>query len=190
MQATVTRPASWVRPPTASTMAVRLPLLLTGKPCSSPAPRLAAPSARSSRWASIVSPCREANARPVRMLSVYPTKAMPSAGASRAVRSAGADVREAGHGHAAGDRADEQHAVVGQVEDRRGRGGAEHAEQGDRRPGGHGGDDQHGRQGGQAERRRRPVDLVEPSQHLSQLVDEAVGVLGDAEQLARAVRPP
>ena len=71
MHNTVTRLASWVRPPTASPMAVRLPLLLTGKPWSSPDPRLAAPSARSSRLASMRSPrAATANARPVRMLSV------------------------------------------------------------------------------------------------------------------------
>ena len=43
---------SWVRLPAASPIAVRLPLLLTGNPCSRPAARLAAPSASSSWLAS------------------------------------------------------------------------------------------------------------------------------------------
>ena len=36
---------SWLRLPSESPMTVRLPLLLTGKPCSSPAATLAAPRA-------------------------------------------------------------------------------------------------------------------------------------------------
>ena len=66
----VTTLASWVRPPTASLIAVRLPLLLTGNPCSRPDPTLAALSARSSRLGSIRSLRRSANARPVSTLSV------------------------------------------------------------------------------------------------------------------------
>ena len=50
--ATVTSDASWLRLPTASPIAVRLPLLLTGKPCISPDARLAAPSPASSWRAS------------------------------------------------------------------------------------------------------------------------------------------
>ena len=47
-----------------------------------------------------------------------------------------------------------------------------------------GGGEQHRGQRGQAEGRRGAVHLVEPAQHLPQLGDEPVGVLGDAEQLA------
>ena len=114
---------------------------------------------------------------------MYPTKAMPSAGASIAVTSVDPTSREAGHRRAAGNRTDETYALVGQVEDRRGCGRAEHSEECNWRPGGHGGDDQHRRQGRQAQGRRRPVDLVEPAQHLTQLIDESIRVLGDPEQL-------
>ena len=77
--ATAAKLVSWVRPPTAWTIAVRLPLLLTGKPWSRPAPRLAPPRASSSRLASIASPLLSANARAVRTLSVKPTNATPRA---------------------------------------------------------------------------------------------------------------
>ena len=58
-RATVTRLSSCVRPPAASARAVRLPLLLTGKPWISPAPTLAAPSASNSWLASMRSPAAD-----------------------------------------------------------------------------------------------------------------------------------
>ncbi len=184
VHATVTSPASWVRPPTASPMAVRLPLLLTGNPCSRPGAevggaereqlplrvdRLAVPRGEGAAGEDVVGVADEGDAE----------RRGQHGGQVRS-----ADVGRRRHRHAAGDLADEAHPVVGQVEHRGGRGRAEHAEERHRRARGHGGDDQHRGQRGQAERRRRPVHLVEPSQHLAQLVDEAVGVLGDAEQLA------
>ena len=61
---------------------MRLALLLTGKPCRTPAPRLAAPSARNSWLASRPgpSPSWPVNARAVRMKSVYATMRTPRAG--------------------------------------------------------------------------------------------------------------
>ena len=67
---------------------MRLPLLLTGKPCITPDARFAAPSANSSRLGSTRSPCLFPNARPVKMLSVYATNATPrAAGASETTSS-------------------------------------------------------------------------------------------------------
>ena len=67
--ARVAREYSWVRLPIAAPIAVRLPLLLTGKPESSPPATFAAPRARNSWLASIFSPERSAKARAVSTLS-------------------------------------------------------------------------------------------------------------------------
>ena len=78
----ITNEYTCVRLPAALPSAVRDPLLLTGIPCVSPAPRLEAPSARSSVFASISSRRRFANERAVSTLSVYPTIISPSAGSA------------------------------------------------------------------------------------------------------------
>ena len=184
VQATVASPASWVRLPTASPMAVRLPLLLTGNPCSRPAPRLAAPRARSSRWGvdGLVVPAGE-RAAGEDVVGVA-DEGDPERRGQHGGQLGRADVGYAGHRDAAGDLADEPHSAVGQVEQRGGRGGAEHPEQRHRRAGGEGSAHQHRGQRDQAEHGRRPVHLVEPAEHLAELGHEAVGVLRHAEQLA------
>ena len=78
--ASMTNENTWVRLPTASPSAVRLPLELTGKPCVTPAAALHQPNARSSALASRSSRLRAANVRAVRMLSENATIAMPQAG--------------------------------------------------------------------------------------------------------------
>ena len=82
--------ATWLRPPLETITAVRLPLLLTGKPCSSPADTLAAPRASSSWLALIGGSSRVANARPVSTLSVKPTAAIPVAASATWTRSSAA----------------------------------------------------------------------------------------------------
>jgi len=85
----VTRAASeyaWVWLPADRAMAVRLPLLLTGNPCSSPAPMLAAPSARNS-WLASTCSSRWANERAVSTSSVKATASTVSAGRTRLARS-------------------------------------------------------------------------------------------------------
>ena len=68
--ASATSECSWVRAPEASPIAVRLALLLTGKPRNKPAPMLDAPTASNSWFASMVWPLWVANARAVRTTSV------------------------------------------------------------------------------------------------------------------------
>ena len=82
--------ATWLRPPLETITAVRLPLLLTGKPCSRPADTLAAPRASSSWLALIGGSSRVANARPVSTLSVKPTAAIPVAASATWTRSSAA----------------------------------------------------------------------------------------------------
>ena len=65
----VAREYSCVRLPIEAPIAVRLPLLLTGKPDNSPPATLAAPRARNSWLASIRWPTRSAKARAVSTLS-------------------------------------------------------------------------------------------------------------------------
>ena len=77
-----------MRLPSASPSAVRLPLELTGNPCSRPVPTLQTPSARNSALASIRWPWRAANVRAVSTLSEKATIAMPAAGITSADRSA------------------------------------------------------------------------------------------------------
>ena len=67
--------------PTVTAMAVLVPLLLTGKPCTSAEPALATPSASSSRFATISSP-RRANERAVTTSSLKPTISTVNAGSS------------------------------------------------------------------------------------------------------------
>ncbi len=68
-EAAATSPASCVRARMASRMADREPDADSAKPPVSPAARFAAPSARNSWFASISSPVRVANARPVSVTS-------------------------------------------------------------------------------------------------------------------------
>ena len=96
----------------------------------------------------------------------------------------GRDVGKPGYGQPGRDVADDGDPAVLEVEDEDDRRRAEHADQGRGRPGEEMAQrEQHG-QRGQAERRGRPVQLVEVPEDLAQLVDERRRVLLDAEQLA------
>ena len=68
-------------------MDVRLALELTGNPPTREEPTFAVPMARNSWLLCTRVRLRVAKARAVRMLSVYPTTKMPSAGSSRMPRS-------------------------------------------------------------------------------------------------------
>ena len=63
-------PVAWLWARTASMMAVRDPEALSAKPLVRPDAMFAAPSARNSRFGSMTSPVRTANARPVSATSV------------------------------------------------------------------------------------------------------------------------
>ena len=74
--------------PTVTAMAVLVPLLLTGKPCTNAEPALATPSASNSRFATISSP-RRANERAVTTSSLKPTISTVNAGSSSSRSSCG-----------------------------------------------------------------------------------------------------
>ena len=82
-------------------MAVRDALELTGKPCIRLEPALATPSASSSRFATIISPCR-ANDRAVNKSSLKPTISTVNAGSSSSRSTAGWTSGSPGDGRAAG----------------------------------------------------------------------------------------
>ena len=82
-----TREYIWVRAPANSPSAVRLALLLTGKPWHTADPMLHRPSARNSALASMVSPFRAANTRALSTLSENATSATPPDAAARVARS-------------------------------------------------------------------------------------------------------
>ena len=82
-----TSPVSCVFAPACSATAVREPLVLTGNPWKSAAPRLAAPIPIISPFPSTSWPVRAANAEAVEIVSVSETSAMPSAPAASSGRS-------------------------------------------------------------------------------------------------------
>ena len=100
-EASATNEYTWVRLPTASPSAVRLPLELTGKPCVKPVATLQIPRARSSALASMLSPLRAAKVRPV---SAFRRRPPPRyhAGISIASRSAAGITGTLGVGRPAG----------------------------------------------------------------------------------------
>jgi hypothetical protein len=93
-------------------------------------------------------------------------------------------VGQAGRGQSRRDGADEPHPVVLEVEQPRGRGRPEHAEERDRRAGEGPCAEQHRGQGDQAEHQRRRLGLGDVSGGVRQLGQEAVALDRDAEQLA------
>ena len=95
------REYTWVLLPAAIAMAVRLPLLLTGKPRNSDAPTLATPSASSS-WFASISSSRPANERAVSTLSLKPTISTLNAGSSSSRSSPGSRVGSPTAGSRAG----------------------------------------------------------------------------------------
>ena len=80
-------PVTCVLAPACSATAVRDPLVLTGKPWKSPAPRLATPIPIISLLPSTSSPDRPANADDVAMVSASETSAIPNAPATSGRRS-------------------------------------------------------------------------------------------------------
>jgi hypothetical protein len=89
-------------PPAAAVIAVRLPLLLTGKPATSPLAAFAAPRARSSWFGEIVVRVRAPNARAVNTLSEKTTRVTPMAGNNRSVTSLADTSVKRGVGNPAG----------------------------------------------------------------------------------------
>ena len=92
---------AWVFRPAAIAIAVLVPLLLTGNPCTSDAAALATPSASSSRFATIVS-SRSANERAVTTSSVKPTISTVNAGSSSSRSTPGSRVGSPTAGSRAG----------------------------------------------------------------------------------------
>ena len=86
-------------------------------------------------------------------------------------------------GHALGQRTGDRDPLGRQVEHRRDDGGADDGHEHRRDLGGEPGQHQQQREHGDAEHERRPVGLVEVGDELADLVDEPVGVGGEAEQL-------
>ena len=100
-EAAVASEYAWVFRPAAIAIAVLVPLLLTGNPCTSDAAALATPSASSSRFATIVS-SRSANERAVTTSSLKPTISTVNAGSSSSRSTPGSRVGSPTAGSRAG----------------------------------------------------------------------------------------
>ena len=185
IRAAPTTPVSWDLAPARSATAVRDPLQLTGKPWKRPAARFAAPMPIISWLPRISWPVLAANDEAVEIVSASETSAIPSAPASSSAEVGRLDVGDGQRREALGQRADEVDAVVGEVEDGRRRDREhdhdEHA--------GHRGqpavqhEDQHDAGDAEHGRGRDHVAGGDALDGLDQLVDDALRVHREPEQL-------
>ena len=185
-----TTPVSWILAPACSATAVRDPLVLTGKPWKRPAARLAAPMPIISWLASTSWPVRAANADEVEMVSVSDTSVMPSApGHQQRTGRPSSTLGTVNGGKPWGSVADQRHALARRGRRRRrprwppttatstpGTLGATLAEHQDDRP---------GRPRPTASAAATVSPSATPSTKPRELVDEAVGVDGEAEELGQ-----
>ena len=178
-----TRPVTWLFAPACSATAVREPLVEMAKPWKNPAAMFDAPMPTISWLGSISSPRRAAKAVAVAIVSVSDTSVMPSAATKSGTRSLVLGPWHRRRRNTLGQWPGHLDAHGGESEHGGDDGGTDHG-------------DEHGRdllgeagQHEQEDEHRAPeeegpgVGLVEVGDELTDLVDEAVGVGGEAEEL-------